>query len=290
MNKKSVLMAMSASVLLTGCLVKKSDYEAEQSAHKAALEELSKLESELASTSTTLKAKSADLSKSNTEVAELKQEMKENATIMATLKREVQRLKQSGTQSTARIKDLEKQLKAAETAQEKTIDQLNKKLKVAYAKNKSDRAASDEEMAKLRNFMIANYSEAKFHEFEANGGVMPATSSDAQIVVKKPAEVTVNTAESTPFTVAVNNLDYKEAGKIAMDSAKAQTDAASITKVSTDLINQALVKNNAPVIKWVSVGLVSGADASLKESAREAIISATNGTVYEDMVILLLQK
>ena len=239
-------------------------------------------------------------------------------------------MKQSGTQSASKIQELEKQLKAAEQKQiaNKT---LNAQLQEAYAKNTADRVATDKEMEMLRNFMIANYDEAKFHEFEANGGVMPVAESDAQIVVKKGQEQTarkqsnkkklklllmklkqaklsvnggkfgadkktstiVDASDSdfqlNDFAEALNNLDYKSAGKIAMTKAKEQADPEAMSKIATEMIEMSLAKDSAPTIKWVSVGLISGANAELKECTSKAIYAATEGTVYADMIKLLIE-
>ena len=182
--KKSILMAMFASVLLTGCLVKKSDYEAEQASHAASKQELLKLTEELANSSAQLKTKTKALKQAEGELSAMRAELEKSRTALIAAQQQADALRAESAISAQRAAELASRLEVAEqqVAEAKAVFmQRFQELKTTAEAELSEVKARNEQ---LRKFMHKNFPRAAFH---AEGALndTPAEKPASVVVVKK---------------------------------------------------------------------------------------------------------
>ncbi|MFC1467265.1 hypothetical protein ACFLQY_01030 [Verrucomicrobiota bacterium] len=178
--KKSILMAMSASILLTGCLVKKSDYEAEQAAHEATRLELVKVSAELASASAKFEANVLELNNVKGELPPLRLELSKSRAALISAQQEVEKLKAESSMSSKRATELASQLAVAEKKVADAKELFTQRLLELKMQAEAGLAEVNAKNEQLRRFMLANFSSANFNAASAS-----AEEASAVVVVKK---------------------------------------------------------------------------------------------------------
>lgn len=195
--KKSVLMAVSASVLLTGCLVKKSDYEAEQAAHEATRQELLKINTELATAGSKLKSEHRGLTNARDEISSLRSELSKSRTALVGARQEVDQLKETSASATKRAMELAAKLSMTEQKVAEAKALFTQRFNELKGSADAELSAAQEKNDQLRQFMFENYNSAEF------------LSEDVpDVIVKKAPEVNVASPVDVPVaSVEVDELD-----------------------------------------------------------------------------------
>lgn len=324
--KKSMLMAVSVSILLTGCLVKKTEYDAELAAHDATKQELAKINKELALAASELKIKSVDLKNMEIDFSTLGASRKESMAALAVAEKSIADLKAESSASVKRAAKRADELADRLAVANKKLDQA---LAADVAKFQQLKDGVESELAelkakndKLREFMLAKYSGVDFAAVDANSGaevlgevdlpvieVKKASSyvaMDAPVVAPVAEEVDApvkskrwsfwgkkadKNAESSVelgvFESALVDHDEKAAAKEAMRLMQGQAQGAAVTSMSKQLMGAAIATEDERMVKWVSVGVIKGADKG-PSAAKAAVVECVSGTPYENAVVQML--
>lgn len=157
--KKSMLMAMSASVLLTGCLVKKSDYEEEKAAHAATKQELLKLAEKDASAEEKFDAQTRKLREAEGELVSLRSDLMKSQAALTEARGKLEELKAAGAASIKRAAELADRQAAAERKVAEAKAMFTQRFQELKEKAEAELAVVQAKNDQLRKFMLANFSE-----------------------------------------------------------------------------------------------------------------------------------
>lgn len=209
--KRSILMAMSTSILLTGCLVKKSTYEAELSAHEETKAELQKVSDELATTTSDLESKTSALSTANKDLDAMRAALSKSKAGLVQAQKDVEALQAKADS----YDELNADLAAAQKKLEEAKAIFTKRFKELKDELAEQTAGLKTENEELRKFMVTYYSDVSFAakdaEAKAQAEAEAAEMEKAATVVVTKAPEAVVEAEAPAEVAAEESAEMVEA-------------------------------------------------------------------------------